>query len=262
MRKYWAILCSQIQLDSAYTAWYWASSVSSVLGMVIYYSFWHAVYRQTSKIGHMNFHQMITYSVVAMMLANYVSGVGTALAANIKNGSVAIELMRPYDLLLKLVAMDLGSKLTTSVRNALPLLLIGFLFLGVHAPTSVMGGLQFVFSAALGILIGTQVDLLVGVLAFWTVNTWGLRVLRNGILSIFSGSIIPLTLFPHWLLVISKWLPFASMVFSPVAIYTGTLQGSAAWWSILEQVAWLFVMYLIVRIVWAGALRKVVIFGG
>lgn len=262
MRKYWAMFCSQIQLDAAYTAWYWANSVSAVLGMIVYFAFWHAVYRNTSTVGHMDFHQMITYSVIAMLLANYVSGVGTALATNIKSGNVAIELMRPYDLLLKLVSMDLGSKLTTSIRNALPLLAIGFIFLGVHAPVSVIGALQFVLSALLGVLIGTQVDLIVGVCAFWTVNTWGLRVLRNGILSIFSGSIIPLTLFPHWLLAISMWLPFASMVYSPVAIYTGTLSSSAAWWSILEQIGWLMAMFLIVRLVWRQALRKVVIFGG
>lgn len=253
---------SQIQLDSAYSAWYWASSFSSILVMLIYFSFWRAVYSHTSEVGHMNFHQMITYAVIAMLLGNFVSGVGNTLASNIRDGSVAIELMRPYDLLLKLISMDLGSKLTALVRNALPLLIIGFIFLGVRAPVSIVSGVQFFISAVLGVLIGTQVDLIVGVFAFWTVNVWGLRVLRNGILSIFSGSLIPLTLFPHWLMTVSHWLPFASMVYSPVAIYTGTMSMTSAWWSIIEQVAWLIGTYLLVRLIWRSALRKVVIFGG
>ena len=262
MRKYIEIFKSQLQLDAAYNGWFWANAVASVIGLLIAFSFWHAVYRHTAQIANMNLPTMISYVVIAMILGNYVSGVGNRLSESIRSGEVAIELMKPYDLLLKLIWLDLGSKVSASVRNSLPLLVIGYAFLGVLAPVSLASGALFAVSAMLGVLIGTQFDLIIGVLAFWTVNIWGLRVLRGGILSIFTGTLIPVTLFPAWLLHISEALPFQSMVYTPVAIYTGAIPLRTVGMTLLIQAAWLIGLYVLVRLIWSAALRKLVIFGG
>jgi ABC-2 type transport system permease protein len=262
MRKYWEMLISQMKINMAYSAWYWASTFSSLLQLIIIYYFWHAVYDNSATIENMPLNTMITYVVIAKLLGNYVAGVGDQLAANIRDGSVAIELMRPYDLLSKLVAIDLGFKLTSTVRDALPMLLLAFVFLGINLPQSYEAGILFVFSTIIGILIGTQFDLIVGVLAFWTINVWGLRVLRNAIMMFFTGSLIPISLFPEWLQTISQFLPFQSMVYVPVSIYTGTLSGQEAYLAMGIQLFWLIGIFILVRLVWSIALRKVTIFGG
>src|ERR1700730_17037279 len=195
MKKYWEMAKSQIKVDLAYSAWYWAGAFATIINLLIMYAFWHAVYQGKSELANMTLGTMLTYVVIAMMLGNYVAGVGNQLANNIRDGSVAIELMRPYDLLLKLVSLDLGFKVTASIRNTLPMLLIAFLFLHIQAPASFLSGILFVISACIGILIGTQFDLIVGVIAFWTVNIWGVRVLRSAILQFFTGSLIPISLF-------------------------------------------------------------------
>lgn len=262
MRKYWELMKSQIKIQTAYTAWYWAGTVSSILYMLIIYYFWNAVYENRTAVADMSLQTMVTYVVMAMLLGQYVAGVGDQLAGSIREGSVAIELMRPYDLLMKLVALDLGEKLSRTVRDSLPMLLIAYLFLHINLPVSWEAAGLFAMSALLGVLIGAMFDLLTGVLAFWTVNVWGLRVLRDAILMFFTGSLIPISLFPAWLKQLSLFLPFQSMVYVPVSIYTGTISGMQAFLSIGMQLMWLIAIYLSVRLIWSNALRKVTIFGG
>jgi ABC-2 type transport system permease protein len=262
MRKYWELLKSQIKVDTAYNAWYWAGTVSMILRMLIIYSFWHAVYENQTMIEGMSLNTMITYVIMALTLNNYTAGVGSQLANNVRDGSVAIELMRPYNLLDKLVALDLGNKVTGTIREAIPMLLIAYFFIGMNAPQHWTGLLLFLFSAMLGILIGTQLDLVIGIMAFWLLNIWGLRVLRSAILLFFSGALLPISLFPEWLQSISKFLPFQSMVYIPVSIYTGQITGVAATYAILIQFLWLVGIFVAIRFVWSIAIRRVTIFGG
>ncbi|WP_410771682.1 ABC transporter permease [Fontibacillus sp. BL9] len=262
MRKYWEMMKSQIKLDTAYTAWYWAGSASVIFRMLIIYAFWHAVFENRTTVGDMSLQAMITYTMLATLLNNYMSGVGSQLANQVRDGSVAIELMRPYNLLDKLVALDLGSKISGTIRETLPMLLIAYLFLGVSAPASWEAVPMFLLSALLGILIGTQLDLIIGIMAFWLDYVWGLRVLSGAITLFFTGALVPISMFPEWLRVLSGFMPFQSMVFVPVSIYTGQLSGLAALQALGVQLAWLVGIIAVMRTVWSFAIRKVTIFGG
>ncbi|NMH72230.1 hypothetical protein HF078_03980 [Bacillus sp. RO2] len=263
MRKYLELLKSQIKVETAYLAWYWADVVSTLLRLVIMYFFWVAVFQNRTEISSISFESMITYVVIAMMLENYVYGAGNEMARNIKNGDIALELLKPYDYLTKLIFMDLGSKANSFVRTTIPLFLVAIIFIGIEAPISWEVAILFLASMLVGILIGTQIDLIIGVLAFWTVNVWGVRVLREAIVKFFSGALIPLTLFPGWFQEVSSFLPFQSMIFVPVAIYTGQIQmGSDALIAFATQLFWFAILFMVVRVVWSQAVKKVTVFGG
>ncbi|MGF7047906.1 ABC-2 type transport system permease protein [Paenibacillus sp. DS2015] len=262
MRKYWEMMKSQIKIDTAYSGWYWSSTASMILRMLIIYAFWHAVYENRTTIEGMPLDIMITYVVLAMVLNNYLAGVGTQLGNSVRDGSVAIELMRPYNLLDKLVALDLGDKISGTIREAVPLLIIAYLFMGINTPNHWTDFILFLLSALLGILIGTQLDLAVGIMAFWLTNIWGLRMLRNAIILFFSGGLLPITMFPEWLQMASRFLPFQYMIYVPVSIYTGQISGLDALYALLVQIFWLILVFVIIRLTWSLAIRKVTIFGG
>jgi len=100
------------------------------------------------------------------------------------------------------------------------------------------------------------------VLSFYTVNVWGLSVLQEAVITIMSGALVPLTLFPDWFQTVSLYLPFASLVYVPVAIYTGEIAASGIWPSILIQLGWVAAFFIFVRLLFAYAVRKVTVFGG
>ncbi|WP_286166075.1 ABC transporter permease [Peribacillus frigoritolerans] len=262
MTKYLMFAKSQMQINTAYSAWYWSGTISSVMRLMIMFYFWHAVYAGKDTIQNLTLQDMLTYIVVAMFIQGYVSGAGNELAQEIRHGNIAIELMRPYDVIFKLIFMDFGGKITHLFRETLPLMVIAFIFIHITMPASPEAASLFVISAGLGIWIGTFFDLMIGIVAFWTVNVWGLRVLKEGVITFFSGALVPITLFPGWLETISSYLPFQAMVFTPVSIYTGIIDGQDAYMAVLIQLGWCLGMFLVMKLIWAQAIKKVTIFGG
>ncbi len=262
MRKYWEMLKSQIKIDTSYVAWYWAGTFAIIIKLFTLYYFWSAVYENKTEVGSLTLEMMLTYMVIALLLEQYVSGAGNELAQLIKQGNVALELMKPYHLLDKLAAMDLGQKLSSSVRTAIPLFLFAIFFIGIQFPKSPESLFLFLLSMVLGVLIGTQLDFIIGILAFWTVNIWGMRVLREAVIQFCSGALVPLSLYPEWFQNISMFLPFQAMVYVPVSIYTGAIAGSEAYTAIAVQLLWLVSITVFVRILWAIAVRKITVFGG
>lgn len=262
LKKYWEIAKSQMNLRMAYNAWFWASLASSLMQLLVHYYFWSAVYEHSDSIGGMALPGMITYFILATLLNQFVSADGDQLAEGIRNGNVAIELMRPYNLLLKIMAVTLGGHITNFFRGALPVLIVAGLFLGIDLPASWAHAGLFLVSSALGILIGWQFDLMLSMVSFWTVNIWGIQVLRRGVLLFFTGALVPISLFPQWLKTLSNYLPFQSMVYVPVSIYTGTLSVTAALGALALQAAWLLVMFTALQLLWGRAIRSVTILGG
>lgn len=262
MRKYIEIAKSAMKIHTAYAAWYWAGTFASVVQLLVLYYFWHAVYANRTSIADMPLEMMLTYMVIAMLMAEYVSGAGNELAEQIREGNIAIELLRPYTILYKLVAIDLGIKATSVIRSTLPMFIVAFLFIGVQFPPSAESFFLFLISAILGMLLGTQIDLMVGVLAFWTVNIWGLSVFKESVIRFFSGALIPISLFPLWFRTFSQYMPFQSMIYVPVSIYTGSISGNSAYIAISVQFLWLLITFLAIKLSWHYAVKKVTIFGG
>ncbi|WP_040711973.1 ABC transporter permease [Paenibacillus curdlanolyticus] len=262
MNAYWQMMKSQIKLDISYSAWYWSKTASMIFKLIVIFYFWSAVYENTNTITDITLGQMITYAVLAIIMNNYSAGVGALLASQVRTGDVAIELMRPYDVIGKLISIDLGQKVTTFFRESLPMLLVAYLFLGIAFPSNAQHMVLFLVSALLAILLGSQIDLIIGVLAFYFKYTFGLRMMKGAILALFTGALIPISLFPNWLRFITDVLPFKYMVYVPVSVYMGTLSLSETIVSLLIQAGWLVGIMVFIRAIWSVALRKVTINGG
>ncbi|WP_237178998.1 ABC transporter permease [Paenibacillus sp. MMS18-CY102] len=262
MNPYWQMMKSQIKIDISYSAWYWSKTASMVFKLIVIFYFWSAVYENTSAISDITLGQMITYSVMAIIINNYSAGVGALLASQVRTGDVAIELMRPYDVIGKLVSIDLGQKVTTFFRESLPMLLVAYIFLGIGFPPNALYAVLFIVSTLLAILLGSQIDLIIGVLAFYFKYTFGLRMMKGAILALFTGALIPISLFPDWLRFIADVLPFKYMVYVPVSVYMGTLSITDTIIAILIQLGWLVGIMAFIRVIWSVALRKVTINGG
>jgi ABC-2 type transport system permease protein len=103
---------------------------------------------------------------------------------------------------------------------------------------------------------------MLSMVSFWTVNIWGIQVLRRGVLLFFTGALVPISLFPQWLKTLSNYLPFQSMVYVPVSIYTGALSIAQGLQSLALQAVWLVVLATALQLLWRRAVRSVTIMGG
>jgi ABC-2 type transport system permease protein len=105
-------------------------------------------------------------------------------------------------------------------------------------------------------------DFCVALLTFYTNYCWGLQTFQEAFISLFSGALIPIAFFPHWLKVITNLLPFQQMSYSPVSIYLGLVKGPQVYEILATQIVWLIIMFVIARLFFSFAIKKVTIQGG
>lgn len=262
MKKYLSLIKSQIKLETAYNTIFWASLFTATIRLLVIYYFWLAVFNSGLQENHLDFQSLLTYMTLSLILFQYMDGSGQELSESIRSGSISLELIKPYNYMHKLFFMDIGKKITIFFRSTIPLLIISILFLGINGPSSLLFFSLFVISIVLAILIGTQFDLLFNTFAFWTINIWGLRVFKSALVSLFSGSLIPLYFFSDFFQNIGYILPFRGMIYVPISIYIGSFSFSQALIEMGYQLVWFILLYIVVQKMWSLAQRRIIIYGG
>jgi ABC-2 type transport system permease protein len=81
-------------------------------------------------------------------------------------------------------------------------------------------------------------------------------------LILFSGMLIPLAFFPAGLRTLAEWLPFQGIVYTPVMIYLGQIQGQALLPALVVQVGWVALLWIGARLFWSRAVRALDVQGG
>lgn len=104
--------------------------------------------------------------------------------------------------------------------------------------------------------------MIVGTVGFYSSSIWGMQVLRKSIISIFSGIIAPITLFPEWFQKISNILPFKELIYTPINIWLGKIEINEIWFILVKQIIWGVILYIIAKLFFNHAVKKLTINGG
>jgi ABC-2 type transport system permease protein len=246
----------------AYNLWVWAEFVVQVLAMFIYVYFWRAIYANAETLGGLSLSQTINYILLARVVMPAVeSRLIFRFGFLIRNGQVAVELVRPIDFQTRNFVEQLAG-LAVFLVQKLPLLLIAVLFFGLQLPADPLMWLAFVISLVLGYSALFFFDWAFACLAFYSTETWGLSMVRVGVAQFFSGALVPLAMLPAWLQQAAAVMPFAQALFVPVSFLSGVyrLADAPRLWAI--QLAWLAGMWALSRWVFNIAIKKVTVQGG
>ena len=98
--------------------------------------------------------------------------------------------------------------------------------------------------------------------SFWTLEVTGIYLSFSLVSRLLSGSLVPLWFMPEWLRVLAGLLPFQATTFTPVAIYLGTLTGTAMWRALGISAVWVIILGVVLRLSWHRVLNRVVVQGG
>jgi ABC-2 type transport system permease protein len=244
---------------------FWTELVINLLFMYIYVCVWRALYTHQGIVAGYGRGQLLTYIVVSQTLITFQFTVRAwaAIEAKVRTGEVAIDLVRPVDFQGMMLATAAGTALHTLLTNMLPKFALFALAGVVGPPASLLALGLFPISAALGVLVLFAIEFLIGVSAFWLVEVRGLySVVMWGITGLFSGYFLPLEFFPRWLAAIARALPFPAMVYTPAAIYAGSIAGTTAIAAVLGQLAWVIGLIGAGRMLFSMAHRRLVVQGG
>ncbi|MGH2899613.1 MAG: hypothetical protein ACRDMZ_13150, partial [Solirubrobacteraceae bacterium] len=143
---------------------------------------------------------------------------------------------------------------------SIPLLLAAPLF-GVDArPASALAAVLFSVSLALAICVGLAFDFIAAAATVALEQpVWLIQWVRQAVTVVLAGTVVPLTLLPWNLGSVLEWLPFASLAWAPLAIYTGIGDAGRL---IALQIGWALVLWPLAGWLWRANREKVVGYGG
>ncbi|GAA5512341.1 hypothetical protein Dcar01_01055 [Deinococcus carri] len=235
-----------------------------VLSYFIYVSVYAAVYRAIyagqASVGGLNIREALTYVAVAWVLRSlYTNTLDREVTEDVRRGDIALSLLRPVDYPWSRVASAAGEALVRAFLFTLPAAVVIASVYRVQPPQGLVPTLGFLLGTPLAFLVYAQLNLLVGLTAVFTEHTIGIQRAKNAMVDLLGGVLIPLTFFPGWAQVILAWLPFQAITYTPVAMYLGELNILRG---LLVQLAWVLVLFVVLRRLWRRALDRLTVQGG
>ncbi|RKU09673.1 hypothetical protein C6503_21205 [Candidatus Poribacteria bacterium] len=212
----------------------------------------------------LNLNEVITYFVLCQVFFMLMPfwGARSEVTNAIKDGSVALQLTKPVDFHAYWFADECGRACYYLFMRGLPTFLISILFFSVEIPTQPTTLMAFVISMTLATFMSAAITITIFSSAFWTLDTTGISGLSYSIITLFSGMLVPIALWPEWLAHIAAWLPFAGLIDIPFSIYLGKIIGIETWIAIGKQMIWVAFFLALGRILLRRGFSRLVIQGG
>jgi len=235
---------------------------NSVFGLIRAYIL-IAVFRQRGTIGSFDTTDAVTFTFVTQGLLMPTGAFGRReIADRIRTGDVVSDLYRPMDFQAYWLAHDMGRGAFQLLARGIPPLAIGALVFHLRLPTMATTWLQFAAVLVVGLLVSFAVQFIVSLTGFCLIDDRGPNQLATTLQFFFSGMLLPLVLFPHWLGAIARNSPFGCMVELPVEVLLGKYPGTHVIPVLALGLLWAAVLLAAGRVVLAAATRKVVVQGG
>ncbi len=247
----------------AYRVNYYSGILVYAINIGAYYFLWQAIYGDNQTMQGFTVAQMTTYIAVGWMArAFYFNNLDREIANEIRDGSVAIQMIRPYSYLMSKMMQGFGEGLFRILLFSTPGMVLVSLLLPVDLPTDWRVWPVFLLMLAFSFLINSQINILVGLFAFFVENNAGMMSMKRILVDLCSGLIVPLTFFPTWASSVLEWLPFQAITYLPASVFVGRVTGSAVWEVLLLQFVWFVVLLIPIWLVWQRARRRLFVQGG
>lgn len=252
----------QFKQYSIYKSNFYLWTLNRLVEVIVYIFVWMAIYNQTGNAGGFELSQMVTYYILVASTSSFVCwGINEDMAHSIRSGNINKELLNPITYFQYYFGMNLGEKAFALVIGIATFVLCN-IFWTVTLPVNIGYFLMFFIVMILGIPVTFFLQMIVGTVGFYSSSIWGMQILRKSVISIFSGIIAPITLFPGWFQKLANILPFKDLIYTPINIWLGQLYINDIIFVIIKLIIWGIILYLIARTFFNHAVKKVTINGG
>lgn len=253
----------QMMRGLAYRTGFFISIVGNLVYIAVLYFLWRSVYAGQDEINGLTFDQTLLYvalgSTVFVFLKTHIDWI---MSYEIREGEIVTYLVKPLDYQMVMLTFGGAIALLGAVIVTVPTIVLLVWVLGVSWPVGV-GTLLAVPALFLGFLISFCFDYAVGLSGFYTESIWGLGIVKDTLVLVLSGALIPLQFFPEAVRDVLYWLPFQAVYHTPLMMLTQPdrpIEEPLAAMAI--QLAWAVVLFALSRLFYSRAIRVLRIAGG
>ncbi len=247
----------------AYRLRYFTGIVTYFVNVSVYYFIWKAIYGSSTEVAGYDLPQILTYVSVGWIIRSfYYNNVDREMATEVLEGKIAMSLIKPVDTQLMYLSQTVCESCFRVAMFTTPIAIVLVFVYPILPPASPALGMLFLLSCVLALLILAMINFLVGSMALHIYSIVGVIRAKYFIVEFLSGLLIPLTFFPESLQRFMQFLPFPHISFTPLQIYLGKVEGTAAWRALGVQGLWVVILFMIGRAFWKFSTRKLSIQGG
>ncbi len=230
---------------------------------------WIAIFNESGEPLYNGFTLggLLTYTIVARVTSQliYTSDTFWQLSSDIVEGQIANQLILPISYRKRLLSTTIGSFISQFFIIVIPILIVGYVILcwgfGVAIP-GILNIIFFIISAFLGCILIDSFYFIFGQTAFFTGALFGLGEIKDVIIGFLAGAYLPIAFFPVWAKNILQFLPFGSMISTPVSILIGTFNIKEVLIMLGIQIFWTVVLSIIGKLLYMRSVKHVVSYGG
>ena len=240
---------------AAYPARFFTNLLVNGITVAVYFLIWRAIYQNQTQLAGFTFDSIITYYTLTYVIRELtVSGrAAKFIGENIRSGDLANYLIKPISFNIYNFTKLLTTK---TLRTVVPGFLLATLVITSDIFEPPANPALFAISLVLATIIGYFVYALIGLIAFWTINVWGIISIYGRLVDTLNGSVFPLDFLPPLALTVTKYMPFRYMHYLPLSIYTGKITSQESLGQIEIQVIWVTALYLAYRLFWRKGVRQ------
>ncbi|WP_042167779.1 ABC transporter permease [Paenibacillus gorillae] len=264
LQAYWYITKMRMLTNLAYRFEVFTSVGTNLIIMLASVFLWQTAYGGgIGNVQSLSLQDLTTYTILSIILSSmFVCDVQNTIYYKIREGQIVTDFYRPIPLLACYLADDIGGSLSSLANKALPLIVFASLFFGIPWPSFLLNFLLFIPSCLLSYGILWLLSALVGLIAFWVMELGNMGMVKDSIVRVLSGSIVPLWFFPESVQTVSKFLPFQYTYQTPLGIYIGNIGTKEALTALAVQAVWVILLFLLLAAGWKRTKKKTLIQGG
>ncbi|MGA2489087.1 MAG: ABC-2 family transporter protein [Anaerolineales bacterium] len=261
MKKYLAIFKINLLNSLAYPAEIATRGGMILVFMVVFFQLWHVTYAASGSqvINSLTLHDTMWYLLLTETIELGRPRLARVISEQVKDGSIAYLLNKPYDFLLYQFSLGLGESLP---RMGMLFILGSALVWAMAGPPPDLKNWPLAFiTLAIAWLLHFCVNVLIGLAAFVAEEVAPFEWIYQKLVFILGGMLIPLDFYPAWLQALAKSLPFAYMMYGPARLFvrpdmTLFIQ------IIAGQLLWLVVLGGLLVLTFSRGIRRLAINGG
>lgn len=245
MKAYLYVAKLRIQTALAYRFDMMSTILVQCIVMFAISYFWIAAYGENESVLDISKNSMLTYTTVSILMGNLLTmNVQYRIVDSIRNGNVALDILKPINAYGIYIAEDIGDAINAFCQKVVPLLIISTAMFGFPKASSGVNFILFLVSFIMAYLINWLLAALMGLCAFQTLSMGPMMAIKGYVIKLLSGSFIPVCFFPQGLKNILECLPFIGIYQIPLGIYIGKYTVENMVFRMGIQLIWVLVLLM------------------
>lgn len=258
MVKYLEVARINMKAQLAWRADVIFNMLFTIARILFAYLLWGIIFQGKNVVGQFTFHGMLSYYIISSFLSQLEmsSGISSEIHGRIRQGSFSKFMVIPVNIEAYFVFMEIGIMGFYFTFDLIAAVIWKYIFRIQLQFTR--NPLILVCAAAMilfGMLFMVQLNYLLGIMTLKYQGIGTFLMIKNNLMELVTGTIVPLALFPSMVVEVMKCLPFYYVTYLPSMLLIGQCEQEAVK-GLVIIIAWCVGIQLAIRATWKKYIRK------